>query len=69
MALSAIGRFKISNCLECHCYHVTVTNNLLLGDSMIAGLSRCLKIWQIYFTPYKASNSGTGRDRPENTLW
>ena len=49
MALSATVCYKKSNWLECHCYHCLLknqfTNTLLLVDSTIAGLSRCLKVW------------------------
>ena len=59
MVLSATVRFKKSNSLECHRYHYLLlknqfTNTLLLGDSIIAGLSRYLKVLQRYFTPLKA---------------
>ena len=50
IALSATVRFKKSNWLECHRYHYLLlknqlTNTLLLGDSIIAGLSKDLKVW------------------------
>ena len=73
MALSATVRFKNSNWLECYRYHYLflnqLTNTLLLGDSIIAGCSRYLKVWQRYFTPLKALNFGIGGDRVENVLW
>ena len=74
MALSATVHLKKSNWLECHCYHYLLlknqfTNTLLLGDSIIAGFSRYLKVWQRYFTPLKALNFGIGGDQVENVLW
>ena len=67
MALSATVHLKKSNWLECHCYHYLLlknqfTNTLLLGDSIIAGLSRYLKAWQRYFIPLKVLNFGIGGD-------
>ena len=74
MALGATFCFKKSNGLECHRYLCLILNDqfinsLLLGDSIIAGLSRYLKVWWIYFIPLKALNFGIGRDRVENVLW
>ena len=42
---------------------------LLLGDSIIAGLSRYLKLWPRYFTPLEALNFGIGGDRVVNVIW
>ena len=77
MALSATLRFKKSNWLECHRYHYLLlknqfnqfTNTLLLGDSVIADLSRYLKVWQRYFTPLKTLNFEIGGDRVKNVIW
>ena len=73
MALSATVCFKKSNWLECHRYFYLLlknqfTNTLLLGDSIIADLSRYLKVWQKYVTPLKALNFGIGGKRVENVL-
>ena len=72
-ALSATVRFKKSEWLECHCYHYLLltkqfTNTLLLGDSTIAGLSKYLKVWQRYFTPFIALNSGIEENQAESVL-
>ena len=73
MALSATVRFKNSNWLECYRYHYLLLNQftytLLLGDSIIGGYSRYLKVWLRYFAPLKALNFGIGEDRVENVLW
>ena len=71
MALNATVCFKKSNWLERHHYHylllkIQITNALLLGDSIIAGFSRYLKV---YFTPLKALNFGIGGGRVKNVLW
>ena len=73
MALSATARFKKSNWLECHRYHYLLlknrfTSTLLLGDPIIAGLSRYLKVWQRYFTPLKELDLRIGGDRAKNVL-
>ena len=44
-------------------------NTLLLGDSIIAGLSRYPNVWNEYFTPIKVLNLGIGIDHVENALW
>ena len=44
------------------------TNSLLLGDSIIACLSKNLKVWQRYFMPLKVLNIGIGADLVENVL-
>lgn len=44
-------------------------NVLLIGDSIIQGLSRYAKIWTKYFTPLKALNFGIGGERTQNVLW
>ena len=41
---------------------------LLIGDSMIAGLSRYSNIWNIYFKPLNAINCGIGGNRVQNIL-
>ena len=73
MALSATVCFKKSNWLECHRYFYLLLKNqfintLLLGDSIIADLSRYFKVWQKYVTPLKALNFGIGGERVENVL-
>ena len=44
-------------------------NVLLIGDSIIKGLSRYPKIWSRYFNTMKALNFGVGGDRTQNVLW
>ena len=41
---------------------------LLIGDSMIAGLSRYSNIWNRYFKPLNAINCGIGGNRVQNIL-
>ena len=43
-------------------------STLLIGDSIIAGLSRYSNIWKRYFKPLYAINCGIGGDRMENVL-
>ena len=74
MALSATFCFKKLNWLECHRYYYLLwknqfTNTLLVWDSIIAGLSRYLKVWQRYFASLNALNLGIERNRVENVLW
>ena len=41
----------------------------MIGDSLIAGLSRYPNIWRRYFKPLNAINCGIGGDRIQNVLW
>ena len=42
---------------------------LLLGDSIVAGLSRYPNIWKEYLAPINALKLGIGGDRVENFIW
>ena len=44
-------------------------STLLIGDSIIVGLSRYSNIWNRYFKPFNAINCGIGGDRVQNILW
>ena len=44
-------------------------STLLIGDSIIAGLSRYSNIWNRYCKPSNAINCGIGGDRVQNILW
>ena len=39
---------------------------LLIGDSIVSGLSCCQKVWSKYFEPLQAFNFGIGGDRTQN---
>ena len=74
MALTPTERFNKSNWIEYHHNHCFMIKNakpntLLLGDSIVAGLSRYPNVWNEYFTPINALNLGIGGDRVENVLW
>ena len=49
---------------------MTIRNysTLLIGDSIIAGLSRYSNIWKSYFQPLNDINCGIGGDRVQNIL-
>ena len=44
-------------------------NTLVLGDSIVAGLSRYPNVWNEYFAQINVLNLGIGGDRVENALW
>ena len=44
-------------------------DTLLLGDSIVAGLSRYPNVWNEYFAPINALNLDIGGDRIKNVLW
>ena len=54
-----------------HCFKIkdSKPNTLLLGDSIVAGLSRYPNVWNEYFAQINALNLGIGGDRVENVLW
>ena len=61
-------RFNESNWIEYYLNHCFMIKNakpctLLLGDSIVAGLSRYPNVWNEYFAPINALNLGIGRDR------
>ena len=74
MALIPTERFNKSNWIEYlrnHCFIIknAKPNALLLGDSIVAGLSRYPNVWNEYFTPINALNLGIGGDCVEYVLW
>ena len=63
-----------SNWIEYHRNHCSMIkdakpNTLLLGDSIVAGLSRYPSVWNKYFAPINALNLGIGGDCVENVPW
>ena len=42
---------------------------LLIGDSLINGLTRYNSVWSKYFNPLRALNFGIGGDRTQHVLW
>ena len=59
------------NLLNKHCNDISNSNysTLLIGDSLIASLSRYPNIWRRYFKPLNAINCGIGGDRIQNVSW
>ena len=67
-------RFYKSNWIEYLCNHCSMIkdakpNALLLGDSIVAGLSRYPNVWNKYFAPINMLNLSIGGDRVESALW
>ena len=74
MSIAPLPRYNKTNWLNLHNKHyndILSTNykTLLIGDSLIAGLSRYPNIWKKYFIPLNALNCGIGGDKIENVLW
>ena len=42
---------------------------LLIGDSIVAGLSRYKTVWDKHFAGYNTINCGIGGDKIQHTLW
>ena len=66
--LSKLNWFKIH---QNHCNNIKNLNysTLLIGDSIIAGLSRYNNVWKKYFEPLNSINCGIGGDKVQNVLW
>ena len=74
MALIPTELFNKSNWVEYHrnhCFKIkdSKPNTLLLEESIVAGLSRYLNVWNEYFAHINALNLGIGGDRVEIVLW
>ena len=59
---------------QMHREHCFVLNSkyfksILIGDSLIAGLHRCCKIWNNFFKSIDALNCGIRGDKVQNVLW
>ena len=54
-----------------HCSKLAKYNfeTILIGDSIVAGLSRYQNVWDKFLKPLKALNCGIGGDRIEHVLW
>ena len=42
---------------------------IVLGDSIVAGLSRYQDVWDLYLKPLNTINCGIGGDRTQHVLW
>ena len=74
MALIPTEHSYKSNWVEYHCNHCfkikeSKLNTLLLGDSIIAGLSRYPNVWNEYFAQINKLNLGSGGNCIKNVLW
>ena len=50
------------------CLLILLQEILLIGDSVVSGLSRYRKVWSKYFEPLQALNFSMGGDRTQNVL-
>ena len=74
MSIVPSPRFSKLNWFNTHksyCNNIKSLNysTLLIGDSIIAGLSRYKNVWKKYFEPLHSINCGIGGDKVENVLW
>ena len=68
------ARQSIANCVYTHLKHCSRLNNksfdtILIGDFLIAGLTRYSKVWNKFFKPLSALNCGIGGYRVQHVLW
>jgi len=73
-ATTPSGRDNKAGWYNIHDKHTSLSSTsktqiILIGDSIIAGLSRYPRIWQAYFKPHRALNFGIGGDRTQHVLW
>ena len=54
-----------------HCFRLNNKSfdTILIGDSLIAGLTRYRKVWNTFFKPLNVLNCGIGGDRVQHVLW
>ena len=74
MSITPLSRSYNTNWLNLqnkYCNDISNSNysTLLIGDSLIVGLSRYPNIWRRYFKLLNAINCGIGGDRIQNVLW
>ena len=73
-ATTPLPRFYREGWRKTHLHHIKEINtnkslhNILLGDSIIKGLSRYPKIWHDFFEE-ETINCGIGGDKVEHVLW
>ena len=73
-ASSPIGRDNKHGWYEEHEKFVAIaagslSSVLLVGDSLVNGLTRYHRVWSKYFEPLRALNFGVGGDRTQHVLW
>ena len=74
MTTTPLSRSHNINWIDSHnkiCKNISTSHysTLLIGDSIIAGLSRYPEVWKRYLEPLNALNCGIGGDRVQNVLW
>ena len=75
ISITPLPRFYNTNWLTFlhnkHCNDISNSNylTLLIGDSLIVGLSCYHNIWGRHFKPLNAINCGIDGDRIQNVLW
>ena len=73
-ATTPSGRDNKSGWYDIHQKHVNLSLNsktilVLIGDSIVAGLSRYANIWRTFFKTFHTLNYGIGGDRTQHVLW
>ena len=73
-ATTPSGRDNKNGWYDIHQKHVNLSFNwkttlVLIGDSIVAGLSRYANIWRTFFKTFRTLNYGIGGDRTQHVLW
>ena len=74
MTVIPTARQSKTNWMNTHLKHCSRLNNksfdtILIGDSLIAGLTRYSKVWNKLFKPHNAFNCAIGSNRVQHVLW
>ena len=74
MTTTPSTRFSKKNWLNFHHNHYSklakyTFETVLIGDSMVAGLSQYQNVWDKFLKPLKALKCGAGGNRIEHVLW
>ena len=66
-----LSKLNWFNTHKSHCIKIKELNfsTLLIGDSIVTGLSRYSNVWEKYFELLHTINCGIGGDKVENVLW
>ena len=73
-ATTPSGRDNKNGWYDIHQKHVNLSLNsktilVLIGDSIVAGLSHYANIWRTFFKTFHTLNYGIGGDRTQHVLW
>ena len=74
MTAIPLSRFFKTNWLNSHCNQCSKLSRnyyetIIIGDSIVAGLSRYQSVWAKFFKPLRVLNCGIGSNKVQHVLW